>query len=101
MLSVNVVNGNSSRLFEALNIEIVRTTTGGSNEPTRETLALRATVQGWQDGIDHFDMNFDTGTAYVMNSSGSTIGTYVLGEQGKFSPKVRTAGQSLGTSLPQ
>lgn len=92
MLSVNLVDGNTSRLFEALNVELIRTATGGSNEPTRETLALRATVQGWQDGIEFQDFNFDAGTAYVMNSSGATIATYKLGEQGKFSPKIRSAG---------
>lgn len=91
MLSVNIVNGNSSQLFEAVKVETTRTTTGGSNKPDRETLTLRVTVKGWNDGIEFQDLNFDIGTAYVMNSAGSTIGTYVLGEQGMFSPKPRKA----------
>jgi hypothetical protein len=59
------------------------------NNGTRESLSLRLTVKDWTDGIKIQDMNFDVGTAYVMNNAGSTIGTYVLGEQGMFSPRQR------------
>ncbi len=88
MLSVNVVDGMSSRIFEALSVEVVRTDLADSSG-RKETLSLCVKTQGWHDGVEFQDFNFDKGTAYVMNSSGSTIGTYVLGEQGMFSPKPR------------
>ena len=89
MLSVNLVDGNSSKVFEASTVELIRSSQGDTTNGIHESLSLRVTTRDAHPERDVLDLNFDSGTAYVMNSAGSTIGTYVLGRQGVFSPKQR------------